>query len=122
MVTPLRIASLTLATLAVAVALSARSDPVRHGTALRADVGVAFSDAARLFRAQQYPEAYGRFVKLANHGHAQAAQMALMMYANGATVFGSDWDANPEQLQQWKTLAAGGAPALRTAKIATVVR
>jgi hypothetical protein len=71
-----------------------------------------FADAVGLFRAQKYPQAYGRFVALAGRGHAPSAQMALMMFSNGPTVFGSDWDANADRLQRWQrlTLAASSVP------------
>jgi TPR repeat protein len=71
-----------------------------------------FADAVGLFRAQRYPQAYGRFIELAERGHAPSAQMALMMYSNGPTVFGSDWDANTDQLRRWQrlTLVASSMP------------
>ncbi len=71
-----------------------------------------FAEAVGLFRAQHYPQAYGRFVELAGRGHAHSAQMALMMYSNGPAVFGSDWDANTDQLQRWRrlTLVASSTP------------
>ena len=37
------------------------------------------------------PEAYGRFIALANAGHAPAAELALFMSQNDRALFGKDW-------------------------------
>src|SRR5262245_33048776 len=71
---------------------------------LTASQQTTYDYAVESFRAQRYDAAYGRFIKLADAGHAQSAQMALAMYRNGASVFGREWDATPEQIERWTTL------------------
>ena len=63
-----------------------------------------YTSAVELFRQQRYSAAYGRFVRLADDGHIPSAQLALVMYHNGPTLFGSSWDATPEQLEHWREL------------------
>lgn len=110
MVTTQRLASLVLVLqpLLAGTALAQSGAAPAHDAAQQAQ----FADAVGLFRAQRFPQAYGRFIELAERGHAPSAQMALMMYSNGPSVFGSDWDANPDQLQRWQrlTLVASSAP------------
>ena len=74
-----------------------------------------YADAVRYFRERRYPAAYGRFVRLADAGHAPSAQMALLMYTNGLALFGSDWDATPDQQTHWNALVVNSA---RTARYA----
>jgi hypothetical protein len=62
------------------------------------------------FRQTRFPEAYGRFIALADAGHAPSAQMALWMYENGPSVFGKDWDSSQEQLTAWARVAGRPAP------------
>ena len=57
------------------------------------------------FRQARFPDAYGRFIKLADAGHAASAEQALWMYRNGPVLFGSDWDTTQEQLTAWAQLA-----------------
>jgi hypothetical protein len=45
-----------------------------------ADRDAAFAAATQEYRAQHYAGAYGRFVRLADQGHAEAARIAWMMY------------------------------------------
>jgi hypothetical protein len=63
------------------------------------------AQAVTSFRQARFPEAYGRFLSLADAGHVPAAELALWMHQHGPTVFGSHWDASPEQLTAWSTLA-----------------
>lgn len=110
MVTTRRLASILL----VLPALLAGTALAQSGAASQRDEiqRAEFAEAVGLFRAQRFPQAYGRFVALADRGHAPSAQMALMMVSNGPTVFGSDWDANTDQLQRWQrlTLVASSMP------------
>ena len=69
-------------------------------------------NAVASFRQARFSEAYGRFIGLADAGHAPAAAMALWMFQNGPTLFGKDWDSNPEQLAAWAQLAGQPAPAM----------
>lgn len=64
-----------------------------------------YAAATRLFHERRYAAAYGRFVRLADAGDANAARIALMMYLNGTKLFNSDWDATPDQLHRWSELA-----------------
>lgn len=64
-----------------------------------------FAQAVQLFRAGRFPEAYGRFVALADAGHAKAALQALWMCENGPTIFGSHWDCAPHQVAAWTDVA-----------------
>lgn len=63
-----------------------------------------WTEAQRAFREQRYAAAYGRFVRLADAGHAPAAQMALVMATQGPTLFGRDWFASPDQRRRWNAL------------------
>ena len=63
-----------------------------------------YSFAVELFREHRYAAAYGRFARLADAGHAPSAQLALVMFRNGPTLFGSEWDATPEQVEHWSAL------------------
>jgi len=64
-----------------------------------------YAQAVAAFRSGRFPDAYGRFVELADLGDAEAARLALWMYQRGPTLFGSDWDATPDQIAQWTALA-----------------
>jgi hypothetical protein len=64
--------------------------------------------AVRSFREHRYAAAYGRFAKLADAGHPPSAQLALVMYRHGPTMFGQNWDATPEQLERWSALVVKG--------------
>lgn len=88
-------AAVTLLPLAPTAAAAARGD---HAAQLRAR-------AVDAFRAGRFPEAYGRFVALAELGDAEAARLALWMYQRGPTLFGREWDATPEQIADWTTQA-----------------
>jgi hypothetical protein len=68
--------------------------------------------AVASFRQARFSEAYGRFVELADAGHAPAATMALWMYANGPSLFGKDWDSSQDQLSAWAQLARQPAPVM----------
>jgi hypothetical protein len=68
--------------------------------------------AAQSFQKGRYAEAYGRFMKLADAGHAPAAEVALFMYLNSETLFGAHWDVTPEQLAAWSHLVGRPAPTM----------
>ncbi len=63
------------------------------------------ANALASFRQARFPEAYGRFIALADAGHAPSAEVALWMYQHGPSVFGKDWDSSQEQLTAWAALA-----------------
>lgn len=68
-----------------------------------------YAQAMQAFRAGRFPDAYGRFVALADAGHAQAARHALWMCEHGPALFGSQWDCGPSQVEDWA--GAAGAQA-----------
>jgi hypothetical protein len=61
--------------------------------------------AVESFRQGRFPEAYGRFVQLANAGHPPAARIALWMCEHGPDLFGKDWDCATEEVIDWATVA-----------------
>lgn len=66
---------------------------------------IAHARALDSFRRARFPEAYGRFVQLANSGHAPSARIALWMCEQGSAVFGSDWDCTPDEIEDWQALS-----------------
>lgn len=70
------------------------------------------ANALASFREARFPEAYGRFIALADAGHAPAAEVALWMYQHGPSVFGKEWDSSQEQLTAWARLAGQPAPTM----------
>lgn len=70
------------------------------------------ANAVSSFRQARFPEAYGRFIALADAGYAPSAEVALWMYQQGSTVFGRDWDSSQEQLTAWANLVGRPAPTL----------
>lgn len=72
-------------------------------------VAVQYAEAVSLFRKARFPEAYGRFVAVAELGHAPAAAHALMMCENGQELFGSHFDCAPGEIETW-ALQSGGSP------------
>jgi hypothetical protein len=86
---------------------TARSAPSAPSTAER-----LHANALASFQQARFPEAYGRFIALANAGHAPSAEVALWMYLHGPTVFGREWDSTPEQLTAWARMAGQEAPTL----------
>jgi len=69
--------------------------------------------AVASFQQGRFPEAYGRFLALADAGHAPAAEIALFMAQNSTAVFGRDWDVTQEQLTAWAALTGKPAPVLQ---------
>lgn len=71
------------------------------------------ADAVAAFQHGRFPEAYGRFIGLADAGDAPAAEVALFMFDNGPSLFGRDWDVTQEQLTAWAALTGRPAPVLQ---------
>lgn len=65
--------------------------------------------AHEAFRAGRFAAAYGRFAALADAGHAASAEVALMMWRHGPSLFNSAWSASPLQVQRWTALSVGRA-------------
>lgn len=70
------------------------------------------ANAVASFRQARFREAYGRFIGLADAGHAPSAEMALWMYLHGPALFGRDWDSTPAQLAAWAQLARQPVPTM----------
>ncbi len=84
-------------------------------TPLRANPAKSYAEQAHglaldSFRRGRFPEAYGRFVALAEAGHPASARYALWMCETGPTLFGKDWDCAPDQVQSWARTAGVAAP------------
>jgi hypothetical protein len=99
-----------LTALVLAAAAGATTGQDLSSTAsLTASQQALWTHARQAFRQQRYSAAHGRLVRLADAGHAPSAQLALVMYRNGATLFGSNWFASTDQLRRWSQLAASEA-------------
>ena len=79
------------------------------------------ANAVASFRAARFPEAYGRFIALADAGHAPAADQALWMNRHGPSLFGKDWDSSQDQLTAWAKLAGQPAPTMVAVTYATTL-
>jgi hypothetical protein len=75
--------------------------------------------AVESFRQGRFPEAYGRFIDLANVGHAQSARYALWMCENGMLLFGKDWDCAPQEVEDWARTAGVAKPLISPPKYET---
>jgi hypothetical protein len=64
-----------------------------------------FNEAVHLYRSGRWSAAYGRFMVLADRGHARAARIALSMQRDGPSRYDSLWDATPAQLEAWERAA-----------------
>jgi hypothetical protein len=70
------------------------ADPVeRQNTNFRA--------AARLYEDGHWEYAFKRFTALADDGHAPAAKLALLMLRYDRWLYGTSFDARPEQVARW---------------------
>lgn len=70
------------------------------------------ANAVASFRQARFPEAYGRFIALADAGHAPSAELALWMYQHGPALFGREWDSTQDQLTAWAQLTHQPVPSL----------
>lgn len=66
--------------------------------------------AVESFRHGRFPEAYGRFIDLANAGHPPSARYALWMCMEGLQLFGKDWDCAPHEAEDWARAATIASP------------
>ena len=99
------ISVLIVAVVAACFAPAAQAQPAPLRDTLQADAVASFQQA-------RFSEAYGRFIALADAGHAPAAELALFMARNATVVFGKDWDVTQEQLTAWAALTGQPAPVL----------
>lgn len=70
------------------------------------------AQAVESFRSGRFPEAYGRFVSLAEAGHPASARYALWMCEHGMELFGKDWDCSQSQVDDWAGAAGVVAPTI----------
>ncbi len=70
------------------------------------------AQALESFRSGRFPEAYGRFIALAEAGHPTAARYALWMCEHGPDLFGKDWDCSQQQAEDWARAAGLVAPVI----------
>lgn len=68
-------------------------------------VAKSYAAALESFREGRFPEAYGRFMAIAEWGYAPAAKHALWMCENGQELFGSAFDCAPYEVHGWAVLA-----------------
>jgi hypothetical protein len=66
--------------------------------------------AVESFRQGRFPEAYGRFIALADAGHPASAKYALWMCEHGPALFGKDWDCAPHEIEEWARTARVAVP------------
>ena len=92
----------------------ARADTVMSQPIATAPEEARYAEAVDLFRAHRYAAAYGRFAQLADAGHVASALLALLMYRNGAALFGSEWSATIAQQIYWDITASEDARSPRT--------
>lgn len=105
---PARLAAL----MACAGALQATPAAAGPGRPVEAQAAAPLhARAVQAFRQGRFPEAYGRFVALANAGHAASARQAVWMCRYGRTHFGHDWDCTPDQVRDWTAAAGRAEPA-----------
>lgn len=64
-------------------------------------MSTAYAAAVSSFRQARFPEAYGRFVALAEWNHVPAARQALWMCENGQELFGRPFDCAPHEIESW---------------------
>lgn len=74
-----------------------------------------FTYALQQYDQGRFAAAYGRFVWLANRGHAEAARFALDMFRHGPALYGSEFDAAPHQVRDWVVAASTQQHATRLA-------
>ena len=94
-----------------------RPPPARHSTSIAESVLVlhtacaagsaeeraseAFISAARLYEDCHWEFAFDRLAVLADQGHAPAAKLALLMLRYGSSLYGTSFNAKPEQVARW---------------------
>ncbi|HWH73081.1 MAG TPA: hypothetical protein VNV16_02320 [Methylibium sp.] len=87
------------------VALTAGAPSLAGSTATYAER--MHARAVESFRQGRFPEAYGRFIDLANAGHPASARYALWMCEQGPALFGKDWDCAPHEVEEWSRASLG---------------
>ena len=78
----------------------------KNARALNPDHAATYAYAIQQFDEKRYAAAFGRFMHLADAGHAPSAQIALDMLINGPDLYNGHWTATRGQLRQWRKLIA----------------
>jgi len=60
-----------------------------------------FDDAVRLYERGHWEQSFENLSALADHGHARAAKLALLMLRYGAPLYGTMFAARPQQVARW---------------------
>lgn len=82
----------------------------------------AFVSAVRLYQDCHWEFAFERLSTLADQGHAPAAKLVLLMLRYGRPLYGTSFNARPEQIARWAqrvlraTSCATASPSSLTAK------
>jgi hypothetical protein len=69
-----------------------------------------YADALQLYRSGRWSAAYGRFVRAADGGNADAARIALLMLRHGRDLYGTEWAAAPSQVSTWERMIGAAQP------------
>ena len=77
----------------------------------------AFDHAVEQYRQGEWSEACGLFIELANNGDRDAARIALFMVRYGPRLYGSHWDASPDDVEEWETLVNQSPKTLRATPV-----
>lgn len=75
---------------------------------------VDFATAMEQFRLGKWADAYGKFSRLADRNHADAARIALLMVRFGPSLFGIGWGASQPQIDHWGQLATTPVVAVKS--------
>ena len=77
----------------------------------------AFNQAVEQYQRGRWADAYGRFIALANDGDRDAARIVLFMYRYGPRLYGSHWDASPDNVEVWEQLGTQGSKTFRATPV-----
>jgi len=66
--------------------------------ALGARHDAPFQAAVASYRSGRYSEAFGRMIRLASSGDADAARIALFMHQYGPLLYGAYWDLSHDEI------------------------
>jgi hypothetical protein len=84
--------------------------PATAAVAAGAPADTMFADALELYRSSRWSAAYGRFLRLADSGNADAARIALLMLRHGHDLYGTEWAAAPSQVTAWERMVGAAQP------------
>lgn len=79
------------------------------GSPASANPDSRFHEAVASYRSGRYADAFGRLYALAIRGDGDAARIVLFMHGFGPTLYGSHWDLNPEEIQDFRDIATSAS-------------